>query len=369
MKTLSFIIILATLFTSCIRNVETKNVTPDIGVTGNNSSGDVVEGTINGGGGKGVLCLTGGQEKLETLDLYEGRIIYNLNIPENLNSEDEAFDFLAEKLANHFWNPYSIEINEMKKSFREVLLKNIYTQIRFLDEKKSLKLVPDSAEVIVEDDCKMVQVAVYYNESALMVDQKLWNKMNWTNKAALIMHEMFYLMDRKAGAKNSVHSRKAVARIFSTEGLKGTTEGVDPDNFASCRITKNGFISYGNFLAYDTERFDLMMGRKYKGLELVFTFLNYKISYLRTSIFMRDLNMSHILQGPHISAESVLEIDAMNDTTLNMSGIKVYMTSDATELNRGKISFYNEKTDELVEDLDYSCTKYQNSATQPIEHP
>lgn len=58
---------------------------------------NTIEGTVNGGGGKGVLCTKNGQETLEILDLYEGRALYELKYSSKYASLDEAMKAATEK--------------------------------------------------------------------------------------------------------------------------------------------------------------------------------------------------------------------------------------------------------------------------------
>lgn len=353
----SIILLLGLGLSSCVYRTETKTVTPDSIVTGQSTGQQAVEGTINGGGGKGVLCQTPGQpESLETLDLYEGRVLYSLDILANLKTEAEAKDFIVEKIAHHFWNPYTIEVTEYKKILSKNLENGFFKNIRFLGSGKYLKTVNDSLEPIFESNCKAVQVAVYYNETDLVIDQNYWNKMDWTNKAALLLHEAFYFHERQNGAKNSIASRKAVAEAFSTKGLIPKAYGVPESKFLGCSIRKNGYISYGNFMAYDTEINSFE--KKVKGLEIVFTYLNFQNSFLRTSAFFENLSQEKIMdKNTKVYSSANVLTNTINNENTGTSKLMVYIKSDGE--GKGKITFYNELTDSLEEDLDYNCSVYQ----------
>lgn len=353
----SIIVALTALICSCTYNTETKTVTPDSIVTGHTNGQQAVEGTINGGGGKGVLCQQqNGSESLETLDLYEGRVLYGLDIEKELTNETDMKDFIVEKVSHHFWNPYTIEMNEYKKILKSNLEKGFYSKIRYLGSGKYLKTVNDSLEPIFENNCRAVQLAVYYNETDLIIDQNLWNKMSWTNKAALLLHETFYFIERQNGAKNSITSRKAVAEAFSTKGLISKTFGVPVNKFLSCSVRKNGYISYANFMAYDSEI--NMYNQKMNGLEIVFTYLNFQNSFLRTSAFFERLTFENILdknRKEHRSAN--LLTNTTNYENMGESKIIIYLMSDGD--GKGKINFYNEQNGNLEENLDYHCSVYQ----------
>ena len=78
---------------------------------------EMVEGTINGGGGKGIRCVDPVSRKttLQLLDLYEAQVLYGLEMLTSPAGSNEALDLMADLMGRHFWNPSTIDIGEFKK--------------------------------------------------------------------------------------------------------------------------------------------------------------------------------------------------------------------------------------------------------------
>lgn len=194
------------------------------------SKNNTIEGTVNGGGGKGVLCKKNGQETLEILDLYEGRTLYGLDYSKKFNSLEEALQGLRGDYLQYFSEPLDIKMADIpdrdvtsQELIREKLDKEVSqtrNKIKFIEGSKNLKSTDDANEAVVEDDCESKQVALYYDENILLVDKKLWDKLDYLNQAALIYHEVIYKKARKAGEKDSVQSRRIVSHLFSDKGLR-----------------------------------------------------------------------------------------------------------------------------------------------------
>lgn len=230
-KLLGLLAIAITL-SACVKEEVTNNyITNPVPVEPLNNNQQTVEGTINGGGGKGVLCKRDGIETVETLDLYEAKVLYGLEeLDANVSSQAEAITLISRVLARHNWNPSSISMSDFEKFYQEYLTGFFSSRLRFISNGKKLKLVADSAEAIVEDNCEMVQVAVYYDESVILVDKTLWEKMSWIHRTALLTHELVYAQDRQNGAKNSIKARRLTGQLFSKKGARPRADGVPTEN-------------------------------------------------------------------------------------------------------------------------------------------
>lgn len=253
-------------------------------------------GVINGGGGKGVRCTKDGKQTIEVLDLYEARTLYDLSLMNFGSSEDEAKEKLAQVLARHFWNPNSIEMNQYVKALKQAYIQEFLNNIRFIDSNKHLKLTNDSYEPTLEKGCEPVQIAMYYDESVLLVNKTLWSQMDWTNKMGLLAHEALYFLARQSGTTNSMSTRKLVGMLFSDKGVKPVADGVPTDHnkFLDCQLSSTGF-SKGHFFLYKNQ---LTSGER--GLEAVFLDLGNNGSLFRTSSFFEDLSFVQ-LQSPHFT--------------------------------------------------------------------
>lgn len=300
------LIVIGTLLVACTREVTnnvagpTSSTPPGTQATSTSGEGG---GVINGGGGRGVLCKREGKETVEVLDLYEARTLYNLKLLDFGESEDVAKDKLAEALARHLWNPYTIEIQEFAKALRKTMIQEFIDQIRFIDAGKKLKLVNDSFDPTLENGCEPVQVAMYYDESVLLVDKTLWEKLNWTNKVALLAHEALYFWARQAGTKNSMSVRKLVGLLFSEKGVKPMWDGVPVDRkkFIDCELESHGF-SRGGFFMYASRD---EKGRN--GVEVSFRGLGDSQALFRTTAFFDDLAIS-MFGHPNFNGTRIAEV-------------------------------------------------------------
>jgi hypothetical protein len=290
MKRLFFILSLLAFAIACspkrIGNPSTNsagNATPDFSASNNGGTG-TVEGVISSGGGRGVLCQKD-QQHVESLDLYEARKSLGFKLDVNLASQDEAVDFLATTLGAYFWLPESGTLEQSTKVIDDQLTEMI-AKIRFTDGKRHLKMVKDSYEVLLDDGCETKQVALYYNETTLMVDKEYWDNMDWTNRAALLAHELVYLKDRQLGATDSINTRKLVAYLFGKQGLRGRGDGLltAAGTIATCSV-KSGSAEVGKMYLFDQEK------ASKPGVEIVFTGLSKVRSIFRLSSHIDGMSL------------------------------------------------------------------------------
>lgn len=191
---------------------------------------NTIEGTVNGGGGKGILCKKNGQETLEILDLYEGRVLYGQKYSQKFSSLDEALSKIQKDYLAYFSEPLDRTIDGNASgegpSYKESVEKaaalevsRARKKIKFIDSDKTLKSTNDANEAVVEEECSSTQVAVYYDENVLLVNKELWDKLDYLNQAALLYHEILYRKARTRGETNSVKTRRIVANLLSDAGL------------------------------------------------------------------------------------------------------------------------------------------------------
>jgi len=305
MERFAYIFALICLFAACTKETVTNNVPIPNPVIKSQDTATPVQGTINGGGGKGVRCNQNGRIVIRTLDLYEANVLYGLeqiNVPD---AQDPALDIFTALLTRHLWNPDTIPMDEYKARFRELLTGNFLKKMRFIGSTQKLKLINDSYEPVLEDGCEVVQVAAYYDESILLVDKSLWDQMDWVNKIALLAHELIYYTDRQNGSTNSMAARKLVGLLFSTKGARPKADGVPSERsqYSRCAVFfKDANVGY--FYAYKSAK----DGRE--GTEFVFNYLKNNYSLYRTSAFLNGTAFSSIFEPDHKgSAESDLFVD------------------------------------------------------------
>lgn len=180
--------------------------------------GVIVEGVINGGGGKGVLCQRGDQQVLEVLDIYEGRSVYGQSYEK---IENLKFEELKVNLLQKFYDHFS---GGVTKSYEDEdnpdPVQKILDEAKFTSEGQSLKSTNDSDEAFVAQGCELVQIAVYYDEAVLIIDKKLWEQLDDFNKVALLIHEGIYSTMRRMGETNSISTRRLLSHLISDQGLQ-----------------------------------------------------------------------------------------------------------------------------------------------------
>lgn len=271
----------------------------------NAQDGGIAEGTINGGGGRGMLCTKNGKETLEVLDLYEAKAAGLTLLPEP-RSEAEALDLAIDLLAKQIWNPDTIPMDQFRASLKKIIKEKWLDQVNFLPKGKTLRLVNDSHEIVTEEGCKPVQIAIYL-EARISIVKKYWDKLSFLNRAALYMHELVYSLERQNGQKNSISTRILVGQMFSTKGARAKFDGVPKDSkkLVSCFL-KDGDKDFGYFFAHETKEND------YEGTEIVFNYLLSQTTLFRTSAFFYGLTLEKLYQ-PNISSgySSVVQVDSL----------------------------------------------------------
>ncbi len=196
-------------------------------------------GVLNGGGDKGIVCRDSDQEiiSVETLDLYEARVQYGLEVKVKSDSyikmAIEVLTILGAGRGPEFTKQIitlALRIDRIKK---------------LVPEGTSLQILDDSYEIVTPKNCQIEQLANYVNNGLILVSGEMWHALDEVNKAALIVHETIYYEFRtETGATNSIHARKAVAYGFSGVVLEGVKDGV-PDISAILCDTYSSKNSYG----------------------------------------------------------------------------------------------------------------------------
>lgn len=191
-------------------------------------------GAISGGGGKAVVCRDANGEitSAQTLDLYEGRTFYGLNIPES--------DKLMK--ATHIQRALAA-IPPSSRGLIEAYTGIVQSGMR-ISYGMELEPIDDALLIGVPKGCKAEQAANYFNDKQILVNGDIWDKMPAIEQAALILHEAIYATARLTGAKDSQRSRHVVASLFDS-----ATSWIDPMDAAPTDHLK--CIAKGTyFLAY-----------------------------------------------------------------------------------------------------------------------
>jgi len=169
-----------------------------------------------GNGGGGIKCDDKKNQKVEVLDLYDmNQFGFQLDpaIPSDFN---QALDFV---------------IARFEESNDETNVANLQTELQaFKDEvqfvQRPLKDIDDlGIKPKLPAQCQFVQLATQWDEKSFMdryflINEPLWNQMNGTHQAALVVHEVFYrviLKYTKKFAASPVVIRRMVGYYFSIQ--------------------------------------------------------------------------------------------------------------------------------------------------------
>jgi hypothetical protein len=159
-------------------------------------------GGVDGGGGNGVVCRdqAGKITDVRMLDLYEGEILYGLQFSDRFNDIESALKEVATKL---------------HKPYLEYSFLAAYQNFKMLPTGVRLEPIDDSGHIFIPANCKIEQVANYYNANAIYVVSDFYNKMSLTDQVGLIVHEALYATDRVFNVENSRYARRVTAHAIS----------------------------------------------------------------------------------------------------------------------------------------------------------
>lgn len=292
----------AALVAGCTKNVTNNvpgsNILTDSARNQSNSNPSNTSGggVINGGGGRGVRCHKNGKTTVEVLDLYEAKRIYKLNLLDLGKDEEKGKEKFVELLLKHFMGDRisAQDAEQSKKYYRKELVDHFVENMRFIDKGQHLRLLNDSYEPTLEQNCEAVQIAHYYDESILIVDRELWDQLDVTNKIGLIAHEAFYFYVRQSGVTNSMTVRKLVGRMLSVEGIRPLSDGVPHDD-ENKAIYCSSYGKGADDLSFTM--FESLNKEGTKGIELVVSSLGTEMSLFRTAAFFENVNFNGLLEA------------------------------------------------------------------------
>jgi hypothetical protein len=214
-------------------------------------------GPGSSGGGKGVVCRDQSRNVLtvETLDLWEAREIYGLRPELNSGSLRKTVLTALENLS------HSVRADEIvatwpdgrKEKGAPVLFGDLQNhaypffkkaddpsnvQIRWL---KNVNLAPtnDAYESATPTNCAIEQIVAFGDTGIMtgkmLINEDLWDRMDETNQAALIVHEAYYKLLRSYYAElSSLRVRRAVGLAFSGHAFGTLNDTNLPKEFYQC---------------------------------------------------------------------------------------------------------------------------------------
>lgn len=162
-----------------------------------------------GNGGYSVVCRdsNGRITSAELLDIYEGKILYNLNYSNNEIEIDSLIYIALNRTTENvsFYGKLSREIEHVREN------------TVFIPNGHELELTEDAFPLIKRKGCEFEQLANYTLDNQLIISEEIYSKLDNLNKAALFIHEAVYAIRRKAlNEDSSFFSRKLTAHLMSS---------------------------------------------------------------------------------------------------------------------------------------------------------
>jgi hypothetical protein len=220
-------------------------------------SGIAHAGSIGSAGGRAVVCSSDDGATItsaESLDTYEGRVAFSdrhLNAVANgsevavgggrfaqldLSDVSSIVAIAKARLAN---TAYTIWTGQIRF---DSALDKVTQSIRLVTDSATLPTVDDSFEIVrppAGSNCTIAQAAVFLDPETILVDARIWNAMSAFDRAALIVHETLYWLDRiEGGQVDSRYSRRAVSRLLGADwAFRGTFEDL-PKEYVICNSYK-----------------------------------------------------------------------------------------------------------------------------------
>jgi hypothetical protein len=153
---------------------------------------------VDSGGGAGIFCPASvtNQPRVQLLDIYEGRINEELDIPELILPYEEQIEAAISKLSFDF----SLQM-DMRRALAELKVNH-----KFLPLGVGIHTPPDLGEgeaVVIPTGCVLGAIGIYESSGILKISSDAFNSLSETQKAAFWMHEAFYKLVRKYYHKNS----------------------------------------------------------------------------------------------------------------------------------------------------------------------
>jgi len=232
------------------------------------------EGT---GGGKGVVCrsASGEIESVELLDLWEAREVYGRPAVYSSSPLEEQLSAAIDRLKYAVQLGIDVKLYNQDGEFNEpdyfaFRLKKVsqfFTgDSRFVRRLRNARLTPteDSFELAQPEGlCKIEQIVNFVDAAVfpmILIDQDLLDHMDATNRAALYLHEAFYLYMRGYHANlqfanyrepDSRRVRKAIGYVFAGNKFESLEVILKGKDYVGCSGKDKTGTNPSEFLAYE----------------------------------------------------------------------------------------------------------------------
>ncbi len=155
-------------------------------------------GQGTGNGGDVVVCeMNDGTLSYEILDLYEAKFKHRLDIDalDNGSSLQDYVDYQLKKIDS--WS----DIEFFESASLSFMDRVIFTS-------EELEDISDSYHTFIPRNCEIRQIAINDQLGSIYINEELWNHLDMANKAALVLHELFYEQMVLINHENSIMARE-----------------------------------------------------------------------------------------------------------------------------------------------------------------
>lgn len=257
-------------------------------------------GTSDGGGGAGVRCPKSSSDiAFELLDLHE----IQLNGEQIANSPttlDEAIELSATKLGKHYYVPSIMPASWYIDFLKKNLVEKIFTGQSFtnpangtvtkIEYVNDLSLADDLGNYRIKPGCALEQVAYYFDQTnSLKIVTSRWNELSWTDRSALVSHEIQYFLDRYNGLedfgsnvkKTSTRARHFVGMLYSKTGIEPKYKSIPATGTLDCATNSNSLHKNTQFTVFSsgTNEFTAV----FESIQ------NYSSAYATKAVFTNDI--------------------------------------------------------------------------------
>jgi hypothetical protein len=214
-----------------------------LGCLSKSSTAFAAGGSMAGGGGKGVVCRNsaGKIQSVELLDFWEAKALFSRKIQYSKTRVATQVDVALNRAGEIALTVKPAEMEYIREVSRLFLNEGQNPAVKFTRLRgASLNETDDSYELARPDACGVEQIVIYRQWSTgeeILINQDLYDKLDLTNQAALIVHESLYAALRRFEMEsNSIRVRRAVGYLFAG-GTFPKLDSLLPNRYIECEST------------------------------------------------------------------------------------------------------------------------------------
>ena len=182
--------------------------------------GQAFAGPITSGGGAGIICRSNIGFTAYSLDLYEGRVRYRLNIDPFVNTDDPKLQL--ERTINRI-KDIDLKFYQKLKDTLKYINENLVVLSDHVGMNVPLDVGTDFPPLLPmseTDNCSLMAAAYWGIDNKIYLSKEIILRMNRIDQTSVYLHEALYKMARDtSGAKDSFRTRKMVAYLLSENSL------------------------------------------------------------------------------------------------------------------------------------------------------